>query len=374
MNRSSITKGNRRTIVELHQEMDSPLKKQRWGTGICWEYMENGRCNCKNNTKFFGSHPTLKVEATTTTGGGSSSDSSGTVVIMPRRIPDWIFNLEYLNFIEGDLHNFATLQRKYEERHEVKNFGADYSPGMKQWIVAPGKDLQPFAKWHPKIHNRGENEVVFYNTKLGRKSAVDAFLRCGFYAAHIIIVGDDEEAETLRNELKSKIPIVRQGNDSVPPEDDNDVLGGKRTLNFHYGDHAATAPSQSSKRPCFSNPESMQAFVRMSQEKQMGDQNAEEGEGKMMMEEMEGSSSSISSLLTTAKSLMVDCISDGSISPQQKKFNEAMYNVIEAIAAEMGRRDLMKAGSSAAATQHPSVAHVSPARGNIRGNTVAAPK
>ncbi|KAL7444908.1 hypothetical protein ACHAXM_009630 [Skeletonema potamos] len=352
--------------------MDSPLKKQRWGIGICWDYMEDGRCNCgKGNTvQFFGTHPTLKVEATTTTTGGAGSCGS-TIVIMPQRIPGWISSLEYLKFVEGDLHNFATLQTTFEERHDVKALGADYSPGMKKWIVAPGKDLQPFTKWHPKIHNRGTNDVVFYNTNLDRKLAIDALIRCGFYAAQINIVGDDEEAETLRSKLGLKFPAVVGKDNSVVPSDycDNAVLGGKRPLNFHDGDQtspaaATTTPSQSSKRPCFSNPESMQAFVRMSQEKQMGDRNDEkEGEGTMM--EVGRSSPIISSLLTTAKSAMVHCIGDRNISLQQNKFNEAMYNVVEAIATEMGSRDMR-------ATQYPSAApDVTPARGSIVENAAS---
>ena len=347
---------------------DSPLKKRIWETGICWEYMENGRCHCPQKT--FGSHPKITVEAaaannnTTTTGGSDS----GTVVIVPQRIFGWITYLGHLGFIEGDMHNFATLQTTYEERNAVKALGADYAAGMKKWIVAPMKDLRPFAKWKPKVHNRGENDVVFHNTNFDRKSAVAALLRSGFYIAHINVVGDDDEAKALRKELNPKFHLViRQGGDDVKggtksqqqglsnhSSADGDVSGGKRrTLNF--GDDvvaaaAATTPSQSSKRPCFSGPESMQTFVRMSQEKQMGGQHAVEGKGKTT----EGSSS-ISSLLITAKSAMVNCLSDGSISQQQKDFNKAIYGVVEAIAAaEMVESRDMTTGSV--------VAHVTPAR------------
>lgn len=304
--------------------MDSPISKKRWGTGICWDYMESGTCHCLQQVS--GSHPTLTVEAAAAASknnnisgriAATTSISSGTVVIMPRRIPDWCYNLEYLGFIEGDVHNFATLQTSYEERNEVKTIGANYSAGMKKWIVAPGKNLQPFAKWHPIIHNRGDNEVVFHNIYLDLKSAVAALQRCGFLAKHIYIVGDDDEALAVRNELEST-KKGRKGSNLQEPHSD-DVMGRrKRTLNFASDDNTTTPSQSSSKRPCFSGPESMQAFVRMSQEEQRGEQNDPEEEERMMIKE--GRSiikrhGNISVLLTAAKSALVNCCREGSTTP-----------------------------------------------------------
>jgi hypothetical protein len=330
--------------------------------------MEHGTCSCKEqrNPNHF-VHPRLQVEAAESVDNFTGERMKGTVVIMPRRIADWVHNLEYLDYIEGDMHNFATLETTYEDRHEVKALGADYSPGMKKWIVAPMTNLQPFAKFHPWVHNRGRGDVVMYNVNLDLKSAVAAFLRCGFKAEHINIVGVDEEAERERSMLygllskKKKIKALGKRALDSDSDDDSDDESDEPKKSPAANTHT---PSQnSSKRPCFSDPESMQAFVRMSQEEKMGGLKSDSTEDEHMGQSTIGRHRDISSLLTTAKSALVSCNCEGSTSAQQMEFNEAIYNVIEAVASKLDSKD-------AVAERHSTsvAARVTPTRYDAYGN------
>ena len=317
--------------------------------------MANGTCSCKQKHHF--SHPTLKVEAAEIIDNFSGDRNKATVVVMPRRITDWVHNLEYLGFIEGDMHNFATLETTYEDRSEVKALGADYSPGMKKWIVAPMKNLQPFAKFHPQVHNRGRGDVVFYNANLDFRSAVTAFQRCGFHANLIDIVGDDEETERERRILECRKEL---GFGFLPPEESSDsdevvIGGGKRALDSA---NTYTPSHNSSKR----------AFVRMSQEEQMGGLKSDYTEDDRMKTE-EGQSNigtdlDISSLLTTAKSALVSCNCEGSSSAEQMEFNEAIYNAIEAVASKLDSKDAVAERRSTRSV----AARVTPTRYDAYGN------
>ena len=75
----------------------------------------------------------------------------------------------------------------------------------------------------------------------------------------------------------------------------------------------------------------------------------------------------ISSLLTTAKSALVSCNCEGSTSAQHREFNEAIYNVIEAVASKLDSKDAVAERRSTSVA-----ARVTPTRydayGNPRGN------
>ena len=41
------------------------------------------------------------------------------------------------------------LTTAYKDREQVKTLGAKWDSARKQWYVAPGRDLAPFAAWLP---------------------------------------------------------------------------------------------------------------------------------------------------------------------------------------------------------------------------------
>ncbi len=287
---------------------DSPSRKKRYGAGVCWEYMDKGSCPCKDDS-FPHWHPRLTLSTSTIKTG--EAGPSAVVAIMPKVIPEWIESLKYLGFIEGDCGNFAVLDTKYEQREEVKKLGASYSPGMKKWIVVQGQDLAPFAKWNPRVHNRLASEIVLHNPYIDMTSAVKELRRCGLHSSQFSIQGSGVEVDNLRNELSNR-------NNSRAPLTDDNGEGAKRSLWVH---------NIQQKRPRFSTPESLQTFVR---------------EGTMQTSQTAVTpappSDELSTLLSSAKGALVRC-NIANISNEQKQFNEAIFNVMETLAAKVKRAE-----------------------------------
>ncbi|KAL7537578.1 hypothetical protein ACHAWF_005823 [Thalassiosira exigua] len=306
---------------------DSPTRKKRFGAGICWDYMDRGSCPCEAS-KFPAWHPRLSVAASTAAPSASAT-ATVTVVSMPKRIPEWIESLKYLGFVEGDPQNFAILNTTYEEREEAKALGASFAPGMRKWIVVQGQDLAPFARWQPRIHNRGPNEVVLYHSSMDITSTVKELLHCGFHLAHFDIQGSDAEPETLRKEILAMKQGIR-GLDNLGKDD-----GSNRA-------RTNDAPGNFAKRPRFSTPESLQTFVRRGQDEQT---KSTPRKARLSIEEDVGGhqdKDELNKLLSTAKSKLVLCNITGGISREQKQFNEAIYHVIESLVAKhnsTGRSD-----------------------------------
>ena len=317
---------------------DSPTRRKRYGSGICWDYMDQGICPCDTLATFPEWHPQLVISTTATT--SSTSSSKGTIASMPKKIPEWIEILTYLNFVMGDPNNFAVLTQGniYQDREEVKSLGATYSPGMKQWIVVQGQDLAPFAKWKPVIHHRDANELVFHNMNMDITTAVRQLQRCGIKPSHIHILGDDaQELNILRNCL-AKMVQKNENHASRMSRETEHVAGGiakKRRLEFNEHGRDKNG-SSGSMRPQFSSPESLQRFVTSKQNQQveagMGMRlNGTESSPNLGVEQDE-----LSTLLLDAKSALVKCNSSGGgISTEQKQFNESIYNVMEALTTKV---------------------------------------
>ena len=324
---------------------DSPTRRKRYGSGICWDYMDKGICPCDALATFPEWHPQLMISSTTIATTSLASSSKGTIASMPKRIPEWIEILAYLNFVEGDPNNFAILNTTYEEREEVKSLGGTYSPGMKKWIVVQGQDLSPFAKWTPRIHGRDANEVVFHNMNMDMTTAVRELQRCGMKPSHIRILGDYSESNILRNCLAAMVQKNENYASRMSGETEN--VAKKRRLEFNEhgtyknangvnGSYKNANGSAGSMRPQFSSPKALQRFVTNKQNEQveagMGTRlNVTESSPNMGDEQNE-----LATLLLAAKSALVKCNSSGGgISTEQKQFNESLYNVIEALTAKI---------------------------------------
>mmetsp|Transcript_14740 Transcript_14740/g.26741 ORF Transcript_14740/g.26741 Transcript_14740/m.26741 type:complete len:383 (-) Transcript_14740:107-1255(-) len=351
---------------------DSPTRKKQFGAGTCWKYMEKGACPCET-AKFPGSHPNLSLETITTTASGAAV--AVTVASMPNRIPEWIENLKYRGFVEGDPANFAVLNATYEEREEVKALGASFSPGMKKWIVVQGQDLGPFAKWKPRIYNRSVNEVVMHNQYMDIASTVRQLQRCGMHSSHFDIRGSDREAEILRE----KHSTIQQGSRASAaagkgkgqPGSIDLYSGGanneKRRLDFDDQNTTSNTSGNNehtsrTKRPLFSTPESLQSFVRRRHDEQTGDTPHDEVRIVLAATAEKGCEhqNEFSTLLSAAKSALVGCNSAGCISKEQKQFNEAIYTVVEALTAKSKSSDGKDTKDNDTSTTEMSPAHGNP--------------
>merc|ERR1712070_451253 len=142
--------------------------------------------------------------------------------------------------------------------------------------------------------------------------------------------------DNLRNELSNR------SNNREPLTDDNGE-GTKRSLGVN---------SIQQKRPRFSTPESLQTFVREKQHDQ-------QARGRAMQTQTAVTPASpadeLSTLLPNAKGALVCCnIIGGNISNEQKQFNEAIFNVMEALTAKV------KGVEDGEATMKNDAAHISP--------------
>ena len=324
--------------------------------------MDKGSCPCEGDS-FPHWHPKLSLSTCTKTG---EAGPSAVVAIMPKRIPEWIESLKYLGFIEGDCGNFAVLDTQYNEREEVKKLGATFSPGMKKWIVVQGQDLAPFAKWNPRIHNRLASETVLHNPYIDMTSAVKELKRCGIHSSQFTIQGSGSEADKLRNELSAR------SNNRAPTTDDGKTIDGgdkgvKRSLVGQDVRNVALTQEEGAgiaKRPRFSTPESLQTFVREKQHEQAG--------GRTMQTQTAvtpAPSDELSTLLSNAKNALVCCNIASGTSNEQKQFNEAIFNVMEALAAKVKDAEGNKVTKkSDVSNSSAGSAHVSP-----RQTTMATP-
>lgn len=372
---------------------DSPTKKKRFGSGICWEYMDKGYCPCDEITRFPGWHPRLSVSTAKTSSAAAtaapavSSSGAATVVSMTKRIPEWIESLRYLDFDEGDPDNFAILNTSYEEREDVKALGASFSPGMKKWIVVRGQDLAPFERWKPRIYNRGANEVVFHNRHLDKASTVRELQRCGFHPSHFDVLGTDGDAEVARREVSAMqqhqqvVVHASPGNHDhgqssvIGLSSDNGGISQEQNASSAIVDNKEYRTSCSSaKRPRFSTPESLRTFVRARQDGQIGG-SARHAHGNVTSsvnaDGEGGGEQELSALLSAAKSALVRCISAGGVSEEQRQFNESIYNAVEALTAKQQLDGGEKNSASARSDAPTSVS--SPARANQRQKMMVTP-
>ena len=83
-------------------------------------------------------------------------------------------------------------------------------------------------------------------------------------------------------------------------------------------------------RPRFSSPEALQNFVKRKQEEQ-----GAEGKRQSVQVKEKQNQNELDTLLTEAKSELVCCNSSGGISNEQKQYNEAIYNIMEALTAKV---------------------------------------
>ena len=81
-------------------------------------------------------------------------------------------------------------------------------------------------------------------------------------------------------------------------------------------------------RPQFSSPKALQNFVKRKQEEQVA-----EGKSQLPQVQKQHNQNELDALLSTAKSRLVCCNSSGMISTEQKQYNEAIYNMMEALTA-----------------------------------------
>jgi hypothetical protein len=282
-------KANLKTLQHQYRPMDSPdIDLKRYGKGICWEYLDKGSCAC--HTKHVGSHPKLVVSSASAVHATQSSiqPSSGVIATMPKHIPQWIDNLEYLGFTHSHPHNFAVLTTDnipppQAERDEMKTRGASFSPGMKKWIVPAKVDLGKFAKWHPIVDGYGVHDVVMYNEYVDVENWWETLVGRGFFRSQLDVKGINNAAVEV-----------------------NDTTGGTTTYD---------------KKRQLDNDESSQATTNRKRRIDTDEQ--------LRMR----------ALLSSTKGALLRCNMAGSVSKEQHQFNKSIFQVVEALAKSESRRE-----------------------------------
>lgn len=145
--------------------------------------------------------------------------------------------------------------------------------------------------------------------------------------AHIDVKGSDSEAVIVRNCLSSMVKQkeVDTEQQAAPTKkmrlDFNELA--KSTVN-----HKNIYASSHAVRPQFLNPEVLQNFVKRKQEEQVA-------ESQLPQVQKKDNKNELDTLLSEAKSRLVCCNSSGRISTEQKQYNEAIYNIMEALTAKV---------------------------------------
>lgn len=143
--------------------------------------------------------------------------------------------------------------------------------------------------------------------------------------AHIDVKGSDSEAVIVRNCLSS---LTKQ-----KKVDTEQQAAPTKKMRLELNEHAQSTvndniyASSYAVRPQFSSPEVLQNFVKRKQEEQIAERQFPLVQKKHQNE--------LDTLLSTAKSALVCCNSSGRISTEQKQYNEAIYNIMEALTAKV---------------------------------------
>ena len=145
--------------------------------------------------------------------------------------------------------------------------------------------------------------------------------------AHIDVKGSDSEAVIIRNCLLS---LVEQ------KEVDTEQQSTKK-MRLEFNEHAQSTVNDKSRsssshtgRLQFSSPEALQNFVKRKQEEQVAEEKRQSPQVQQKQNQNE-----LNAQLSTAKSALVCCNSSGMISAEQKQYNEAIYNLMEALTAKV---------------------------------------
>ena len=260
--------------------MESPNKK-RWGTGSCWQYLQNGACsNPKCDPKNAHTHPKLKITP--------SSSGDGTDLILPELIPEWMEGLKEIGFEEGKSSHMAVIRVQYmkdsHDREEVKANGAFFSPSMKKWYIPAGCDLRKFLKWqlqiyglNAKIYPERDGVIMLHHEKMAPTSCVEFMLKGGFCWSHLDIVqpktigsrlNNDKQTDATQSSFESP-SCTKRKNQYTPDGDDEPATKHDRR--------------------------------------------------------------NVPSLLSKAKTALELCISAGGASHEQQHFNEEIYQVVNSL-------------------------------------------
>jgi len=151
--------------------------------------------------------------------------------------------------------------------------------------------------------------------------------------AHIDVKGSDSEAVIIRNCLlsltkqkeidteqqaaptkKTRLEFNEHAKSTIDNDKDKNIYGSSHTV-----------------RPQFSSPEALQSFVKRKQEEQGA-------EKQLPLVQKKHSQNELDALLSTAKSALVHCNGSGGISAEQKQYNEAIYNLMEALTTKVNSK------------------------------------
>ena len=176
--------------------------------------------------------------------------------------------------------------------------------------------------------------------------------------AHIDVKGTDSEAVIIRNCLSS---LTKQ-----KEVDTEQQAALTKKTRLELNEHAKSTINDKNRsssshlvRPLFSSPEVLQNFVKRKQEEQGAEKQSPQVQKKENQNELDA-------LLSTAKSSLVCCNSSGGISTEQKQYNEAIYNMMEALTAKVNSSTADKQPHTASSAGTPP----SPSRADQSQNMV----
>lgn len=142
--------------------------------------------------------------------------------------------------------------------------------------------------------------------------------------------GSDSEAVIIRNCLLSMTKQKEIDTKQAAP-------AKKMKMRLEFNEHAKSTVNDKNRpasshmvRPQFSSPEALQNFVKRKQEEQVA-----EGKRQSPQVQKKQNQNELGALLSTAKSALVCCNTSGGISSEQKQYNEAIYNMMEALTAKV---------------------------------------
>ena len=145
--------------------------------------------------------------------------------------------------------------------------------------------------------------------------------------AHIDVKGSNSEAVIIRNCLLS---LTKQ-----KEIDTEQQAASTKKMRLDFNEHTESTDNDKNRyanshtgRPQFSSPEALQNFVKRKQGEQVAERQSVQVQKTQNQNEL-------GTLLSTAKSALVCCNSSGMISTEQKQYNEAIYNMMEALTAKV---------------------------------------
>ena len=148
--------------------------------------------------------------------------------------------------------------------------------------------------------------------------------------AHIEVKGSNSEAVIIRNCLLS---LTKQ-----KEIDTEQQAASTKKMRLDFNEHAESTDNDKNRyanshtgRPQFSSPEALQNFVKRKQGEQVAERQSVQVQKTQNQNEL-------GTLLSTAKSALVCCNSSGKISAEQKQYNEAIYNMMEALTAKVNSK------------------------------------